>query len=194
VSYSSVNQLNTLLSQLEQSSQAAQLDLAKLRIEKWKTDSGTKRQAQGNTESIQRNLQTALPEIIAELRASPENLASTFKLYRNLDALYDVFESVAESAGAFGTKDEFQGLENDVSAFEKSRRAFADRMETLAGAKEVEVTRLRAALQNAQASAPAAPPKKIVVDDNAPAKKPAKKKAPPKPSPSATDTPAPKPQ
>jgi len=193
VSYSSVNQLNALLSQLEQSSQAAQLDLAKLRVEKWKADSGTKRQAQGNVESIQRNLQTALPEIIAELRASPENLASTFKLYRNLDALYDVFESVAESAGAFGSKDEFQGLENDVSAFEKSRRAFAERMETLAGAKETEVTRLRAALQSAQASAPATPPKKIVVDDTAPVKKPAKKKAPPKPNPTASDAPAPKP-
>jgi hypothetical protein len=193
VSYSSVNQLNTLLSQLEQSSQAAQLDLAKLRIEKWKTDSGSKRQAEGNVESIQRNLQTALPEIIAELRASPENLTSTFKIYRNLDALYDVFESVAESAGAFGTKDEFQNLENDVSAFEKSRRAFAERMETLAGAKETEVTRLRAALQSAQASAPATPPKKIVIDDTAPVKKPVKKKAPPKPAPS-TETPAPKPQ
>ena len=193
MSYSSVNQLNTLLSQLEQSSQAAQLDLAKLRIEKWKTDSGSKRQAEGNVESIQRNLQTALPEIIAELRASPENLTSTFKLYRNLDALYDVFESVAESAGAFGTKDEFQNLENDVSAFEKSRRAFAERMETLAGAKETEVTRLRAALQSAQASTPATPPKKIVIDDTAPVKKPVKKKAPPKPAPS-TETPAPKPQ
>ena len=81
-----------------------------------------------------------------------------------------------------------------MSAFEKSRRAFADRMETLAGAKEVEVTRLRAALQNAQASAPATPPKKIVVDDTTPPKKPVKKKAPPKPAPPATDTPATKPQ
>ena len=68
VSYSSVNQLNRLLSQLEQASQAAQVDLAKLRIEKWKTDSGSKRQTQGNVESIQRNLQTALPEMIAELQ------------------------------------------------------------------------------------------------------------------------------
>ena len=122
-------------------------------------------------ESIQRNLQTALPEIIAELRTSPESLTSTFKLYRNLDALYDVLESVAESAGAFGPEDEFQSLENDVSAFEKARRAFAERMETLAGAKEDEVARLRAALQSAQASAPSPPPKKIVVDDTAPPKK-----------------------
>ena len=58
VSYSSVNQLNGLLSQLEQASQAAQVDLAKLRVDKWKIDSGSKRQTQGNVESVQRNLQT----------------------------------------------------------------------------------------------------------------------------------------
>jgi hypothetical protein len=87
-----------------------------------------------------------------------------------------VFESVAEAAGAFGSKDEFQSLENDVSSFEKARRSVADRMETLAGAKESEVTRLRAALQNAQANTPSQVPKKIVVDDTTPAKKPVKKK------------------
>ena len=193
VSYSSVNQLNGMLSQLEQASQATQLDLAKLRIEKWKVDSGSKRQTQGNVESVQRNLQTALPEMIAELRASPENLASTFKLYRNLDALYNVFGSVAESTGAFGSKDEFQSLENDLSSFEKARVAFADRMNTLAGAKEAELGRLRAALQTAQASINAQPPKKTVVDDEVPVKKPAKKKPAPKPSAAPATTPAPAP-
>ncbi len=193
VSYTSVNQLNGMLSQLEQASQATQLDLAKLRIDKWKVDSGSKRQTQDNVESVQRNLQAALPEMIAELKASPENLAATFKLYRNLDALYNVFGSVAESTGAFGSKDEFQSLENDLSSFEKARRAFADRMESLAGAKEAEVTRLRAALQTAQANVSAEPPKKTVIDDTAPApaKKPAKKKAAAKPS--ATPPPAPAP-
>jgi hypothetical protein len=188
VAYSSVSQLNLLLSQLEQSSQAAQLDLAKLRIERWKTDSNTKRQEQANIDSLQRNLQSALPEIIAELRVSPENLTSTFKLYRNLDALYDVFGSVVESTGAFGSKDEFQSLENDLTALEKSRRSFADRMETLAGAKEVELTRLRNEVHTAQATAPAPSPKKIIVDDNEPPKKPAKKKTTAKPS--TTPTPA----
>jgi hypothetical protein len=194
VSYVSVNQLNHLLSQLEQASQAAQVDLAKLRIEKWKTDSGSKRQAQANVESIQRNLQSAMPEIIAGLRTSPENLTSTFKLYRNLDALYDVLGSVAESAGAFGSKDELQWLENDLSALEKSRRSFADRVENLAGAKEVEVTRLRAALQNAEANNTSPPPKKIVVDDTEPAKKPVKKKAASKPNLNPTEAPPSKPQ
>jgi len=86
-----------------------------------------------------------------------------------------VFESVAESAGAFGSRDDFQSLQNDVSAFERLRRSVADRMETLAGAKEVEVTRLRAALQSAQANTPTQPPKKIVVDDDAPVKKPVRR-------------------
>ena len=79
VSYASVNQLNGMLSQLEQASQAAQLDLAKLRIDKWKVDSGSKRQTQSNVESVQRNLQAAMPEMIAELKASPENLNVHFQ-------------------------------------------------------------------------------------------------------------------
>jgi len=195
VPYASVSQLNALLAELEQASQSAQADLAKMRIEKWKTDGGTKRQTQSNVQSLVRNLQSALPEIIGQVRNSPESLTSTFKLYRNLDAVYDVFRSVVESAGAFGPKDEFQSLENDLSALERSRRSFGDRIENLSGAKEVELSRLRTALQNAQANAQ--PPKKVVVDDTEPPKKPVKKKAtkapPAKPNP-ATTTPQPQPQ
>ena len=110
VSYASITQLNQLLSQLEQTSQQTQLDLAKLRVEKWKTDSSNKRQMQANVESIERNLQSALPEMISQARMSPENLTATFRVYRNLTALYDVFAAVAESAGAFGTKDEFESV------------------------------------------------------------------------------------
>jgi hypothetical protein len=196
VPYASVSALNALLSDLEQASQSAQVDLAKLRIERWKADGGTKRQAQSNVQSLERNLQSALPEIIAQLRNSPEDLTSTFKLYRNLDALYDVFASVVESAGAFGPKDEFKSLENDLGGFERSRRSFADRIETLSGQKEAELARLRVALQNAQANAQ--PPKKVVVDDTEPPKKPVKKRATTKANPtkpSATTTqPPPQPQ
>ncbi len=45
VSYSSIAELNQMLSNLQQASQATQEDLSHLRIEKWKTDSGTKRQS-----------------------------------------------------------------------------------------------------------------------------------------------------
>jgi hypothetical protein len=193
VSYASLSQVSSLLAQLEQQSQTTQLDLAKLRIDRWKTDSNSKKQTQANLESVSRNLHDALPGIMGELRAAPESLVSTFKLYRNLDALYDVFGSVVESAGAFGTKDEFQQLANDLAAIESSRRSFADRMETLAGTKEVELTKLRSQIHGAQqASMPSATPKKVVVDDTETPKKPTKK-AVPKPPPSTSSKPSPTP-
>ena len=169
-----------------------QVNLAKLRIDKWKTDSNTKRGTQADVESIGRNLQMALPEIIGQLRASPENIAATFKLYRNLDALYDVYGPVVESAGAFGSKDEYQSVQNDFSALERSRRSLAERMETLASAKETDLAQLRTQVRDLQAAAAPAPvpPKKVVVDDTEPAKKPIKKRVP-KPSTPATPKPSP---
>jgi hypothetical protein len=177
VPYASVSQLNLMLAQLEQVTQAMQVNLAKLRIEKWKTDSNTKRGTQADVESLQRNLQMALPEMITQLRASPENLPETFKLYRNLSALYDVFGPVVESAGAFGSKDDYQAMQNDFSALERSRRSLAERMESLANAKEGELAQLRTQVRDLQAAVPAAPPKKVVVDDTEPPKKPVKKKS-----------------
>jgi hypothetical protein len=172
-----VNELNGMLEQIKQTTQSMQADLEKTRIDHWKTDSSTKRQTQANVESIQRNLQSALPDIISRLSNSPEDLAASFKLYRNLDALYDVFGSVVESAGAFGSKDEFQTLSNDMSGLETARRSFGERMQKLATAKEDELGRLRTQIRTLQA-APPPPPKKIIVDDTEPPKKPVAKKKP----------------
>jgi hypothetical protein len=193
VSYTSISELNQLMTNLQQTSQQIQDDLSRLRIDKWKTDSGTKRQTQSDVESIQRNLQTALPGIVNDLKNSPESTPLTFKLYRNLDALYDVMSSVVESTGAFGSRDEFQGLEKDLASLESSRRAFADRMDKIAAAKETEIGQLRTALQTARAEIP---PKKTVVDDTAPQpppKKSTKKKPVPKPQ-TASPQNAPAPQ
>jgi hypothetical protein len=183
VSYASVTELNGLLGQLESSSKSAQDDLAKVKVDRWKTDGSYKKQILANVESLQRNLQSALPEMIGKLRATPEDLPATFRLYRNLDALYDVMGSVVESVGAFGGKDEFQSLSNDLSAFEGTRKQIAERIESLSSAKEAEIARLRTELKTAQAAIPATPPQKTVVDDTAPAKKPVVKKKPvPKPA------------
>jgi hypothetical protein len=190
VSYASVSQLNGLLAQLESTSKTTQADLTKLRIERWKTDSPTKKQSLGDVDSIQRNLQSALPEMIAQLRNAPEDMPATFKLYRNLDALYDVMGGVVESAGAFGPKDDFQALSNDLNSFEGTRKQLAERMNNLATSKEQEIVRLRADLKTAQAAIPAAPPKKTVVEDAEPPKKPPVKKKPVAKKPATTPAPA----
>jgi len=211
VSYASVTELNGLLAQLDTTSKNTQADLVKLRIERWKTDNSSKKQTLGQVDSIQRNLQGALPAIMAQLKSAPEDLPATFKLYRNLDALYDVLGSVVESAGAFGSKNEYQTLSNDLTGFEDTRKQMAQRIENLSSAKEAEIVRLRTDLKTAQAAVPSTPPKKTVVDDNQPkpaVKPPLKKKpatkpatAPAKPSAGQTQTPpaqpapaAPKPQ
>ncbi len=185
VAYASVSELNGILTNLQQTAKSMQSDLVSMRIEKWKTNNSTKQQTLGNVDSIQRNLQSALPEIIAALNNAPEDLAASFKLYRNLDALYDVFGSVVESAGAFGSKDEFQSLSNDMNGLESARRAFGERMQKLAANKEEELTHLRAQVKTLSA-APPPPPQKIVVDDTEPAKKPPAKKKVTKPKPPAT--------
>jgi hypothetical protein len=191
VPYASVNELNGIIGPLQTTTQSALADLGKMRIEKWKTNANTKQETLGNVESIQRNLQTALPEIITKVNASPENLEASFQLYRNLDALYDVFESVVESAGAFGTKEEFQSLSNDMTGIETARRSFGERLQKLTASKEAELTNLRAQVKTLSA-APPPPPKKVVVDDTEPDKKPAPKKktTPAKPKPATTNPPA----
>lgn len=190
VAYASVSELNGIVTPLQQTAKNMLADLSKTRIEKWKTDASTKQQTLANVESIQRNLQSALPEILTQLNNAPEDLGVSFKLYRNLDALYDVFGSVAESAGAFGSKEEFQSLSNDMTGLETARRSFGERMQKLAAGKEDELTRLRAQVKTLSA-APPPPPKKIVVDDTEPPKKlPVKKKVtkPPAAAPAATPT------
>jgi hypothetical protein len=187
IAYSSVSELNGMLTQLQQTAKSMQADLGKTHIEKWKTDASTKRQTLETVESIQRNLQSALPETITELSNSPEDLGASFKLYRNLVVLYDFFGSVVENAGAFGSKDELQSLSNDMSGLESARRALGERMQKLTASKEDELTRLRAQVKTLSA-APPPPPKKIVVDDTTePPKKPVKKKVT-KPKPPATPT------
>ncbi len=194
VAYASVSKLNDILTPLQQTAQSMQADLGKIRIEKWKTDASTKQQTLANVASIQRNLKDALPGMITELNNAPEDLGASFKLYRNLDALYDVFGSVVESAGAFGSKDDFQNLSNDMTGLENARHVFGERMQKLAASKEEELTRLRAQVKTLSAAPPPPPPKKIIVDDTEPAPKPAKKKVTkPKPKPPATTTTTPSP-
>ena len=176
VPYATANQVNALMSQLESTAVSLSADLSRLRINKWKAPSEAKQQGESNRQSILRNLESALPGMVSAVRGNPDDVAASFTLYRNLDALYDVLSSVAESAGAFGPRDDYQALGNDLNSVEHVRRDLADRVATLASSKETELARLRNEVRTAQAAAAAAPPKKVVVDDNEPAKKPVRKK------------------
>jgi len=71
VSYSSIAELNQLVANLQQVSQSTLLDLARMRVDKWKTDSATKQQTEKDAGSITQNLQLALPGMLNDLKNSP---------------------------------------------------------------------------------------------------------------------------
>ena len=167
------------LDRLQQAASQTNLDLGHMRIEKWKADNGSKQQAQANADSIQRNLTAALPGLISDVRSAPQDIGAEFRLYRNLDALYDVLASLTESTGAFGSKSDFDTLAQQLSIFDSVRHNLGNSLEALATSTESEVVQLRAQVRTMQqVAAPAPPPKKVVVDDNEPAKKTAHKKKP----------------
>ncbi len=62
VAYASVSELNNILAQVRDVAQSIDGDLAKTRIDRWKADAATKRDAQANVESIRRNVKSALPD------------------------------------------------------------------------------------------------------------------------------------
>src|SRR3954468_9733335 len=115
-----------VLAKIDETAQSAALDISKLRIEKWKADSGDKQQAQANADSVQRNLTAALPGMTAAVRNTPQDLAANFKLYRNLNALYDVMKTLTEGAAALGPKQDYQTLAQYADAIDGYRRSLAD--------------------------------------------------------------------
>jgi hypothetical protein len=159
-----------MLGQLQQAAQQTASDLGKLKIDKWKADGSIKQESQSNATSLQRNLTAALPELIQKAQAAPQEFAPSFRLYRNLNVVYDVFALTAENAGAFGPKDQYEPLAADARTLDQIRRQMADRLDWLAGIKDAQVKQLRQQLVAAQQPKPA-PPK----EEPTPAKKPAKK-------------------
>jgi hypothetical protein len=182
-------QLSNLLTQLERASLDASGALGRLRVDKWKTSSDQKQQAQSNIQSLQRNLSYAIPELTSKIRQAPQDLNANFKLYRNLNALHDVLLNVAESAGAFGPRDQYDGLEQPATSLDQVRHDLGDRLDQLTATNQAELNRLHAQVQAIRQAEVANPPKKVVIDDNAPEPK-SKKAKPKKPAAKAATTPS----
>ena len=166
-------------------------DLGLIRIDKWKVDSNSKQQAQTNADSVRRNLTTALPGLIDNVRAAPQDLTAEFKLYRNLNALYDVLASLTESTGAFGARNDYDALAQQLGVIDSVRHNLGNALEGLTASTQSEVNQLRTQVRTLQQAAAVAPPppKKVVVDDTEPVKKTSHKKKAATKAPAGTATP-----
>jgi hypothetical protein len=174
-------------------SQAA-IGIGELHIEKWKAGSAAKSAAQSDADSVQRNLTSALPGLIDAVRSSPDDVNAQFKLYRNLNALYDVFNTLTEATRVFGQKSEYATLSQQLQAIGSTRRKLGESLEQLTAATQNQLNQMRIQIkaQQEQLAAAAAPPKQIAVAQTEPPKKPPSKKkaASKKPAPASNANPS----
>lgn len=175
--------VNAALVDLDRVSQATQSDIADVHIDKWKSGWRTaflrrnvpRQQAEKAVAALQANLTESLPGLIREVQNSHGSVSSTFKLYDNLSVVCELLDSLVTTTQSYGKKSEYGPLSNDFSALIRIRQDISNYVQQAAASVET-----RGSLPYAAASTPAAAPgrlpKKIVVDDTIPEKKPAKKK------------------
>jgi hypothetical protein len=203
--------LNLIIAQVQKAALATNGDLGKLRIEKWKTDSEQKDQLQKMSDSIQRNLTSAIPGLIGDVQNSRGGVAATFKLYHNITIVYEYLTSLTDAAGVLGKKEEYEPLAADAAALDSARENLSTYIQQQATSYESRVKTPPSGGASTQVQgAPSAPTKngvrtvtgpngikRIIVDDlpEEPASHTKKKtsKPSPKPSPAASGKPSPTP-
>jgi hypothetical protein len=181
--------LNTILAQVQQATSSASANIGKLRIEKWKTDAGQRQQLQQVAESLQKNIANAVPGLITDVQSSRGSVLTSFKLYHNLNVLYEFLSSLADAAGSLGKKDEYEPLAADATSLDTVRQDLSIYIEQ--AAVRLENASRAAATPPHAAPEPSSAPKKVVVideNDQAPKKtaKPTKKKTSPPAAPAAS--------
>ncbi len=183
--------LSAIVGEVQRTASSTNADLSRLQIDKWKIDGSQRQQMQLVADSLKRNITTAIPGLISDVQAAPGSVSKSFKLYHNINVVYEFLNSLTEAAGAYGRKEEYEPLAADASALDKVRQSLSSYLEQSTVSLETQLSQTKAALAQAQAPPPAkAPPRKIIVDNGATPKKTAtttKKKA----ATPSTDTPNP---
>lgn len=124
--------------------------IARLHIDKWKASGETKNAAQANATSVERNLTSAMPGMIGAVRADPGDVNAEFKLYRNLNALHEVFGSVVDATRLYGQKADYEALAQTMRTFESARRKLGEGLERLTADTQHNLDQLRAQIKTQQ--------------------------------------------
>ncbi len=162
-----------------------QTALGSINIGRWKASSDIRANSQQDLTSMQRDLTTTLPGLMAQAEAAAANgpaaLSPTFAVFRNIDALYDVLLRVTETAALTGPSSDANVLEAARADLEDGRGKLGAWLLQAIGAQDAQMAHPAPVAAHA-AAAPAAP-SKIVVEDGPEAPKPRKKKPAATPAP-----------
>ncbi|MFZ0662091.1 MAG: hypothetical protein WAM66_05315 [Acidobacteriaceae bacterium] len=164
---------------------------AALDISKWRASRGVRQATQQDVNSIQHDLGSTLPSLVAQADAAPASVPPSFAVYRNLDALYDVLLRVSQTANLAAPSREAAAVAASLRKLEAARSELGDSILNASQRHEDQIVSLEAAIRTARV-APAAHEKETIVDDGpvkhhaketrrrAIHKKPVQKKAAPK--------------
>src|SRR5262249_57625664 len=75
-------------------------------------------------DSRSRNLTQAVPGLIGEVKSSRGSVSATFRLYHNINVVYEYLNSLTDAAASLGRKEEFDPLNRDASAVNRLARTF----------------------------------------------------------------------
>jgi hypothetical protein len=163
-----------------------QTAITNLNVTHWKVPNDIRATTQQDINSMQRDLNTTLPGLMAQADTAASNgpaaLSPAFAVYRNLDALYDVMLRVTETAGLAGSSSDASSLEEARAGLDSGRANLGNWLLQAIGAQDAQVAHAQATVVKPPAAPPPAPTK-IVVNDGPDTTKPHKKKPPPTPAP-----------
>jgi hypothetical protein len=152
---------------LQQATQQMNDSLESTHPQRWKVKPDEHDADVRNYLSIHHDLEDVLPGLLKDAQASPRSASAGIAVYRNVNALYDVLVRLQQTAALTG-KEDAPALQDALTRLETVRGLLAQKLIDMAAQQETNL--VRAQQQIAQLIA-AEPPKRIVADDNAPAKK-----------------------
>lgn len=160
-----------------------------LRPEKWKASDSIRQETASNIDSIHRDIQTTLPQLLSTADAAPNSVSQLLPAYRNVEALYDVLLRVTQVANLAAPNQQSAAIDHARARLEDARRALGDHLNSAALAQEQQVHSLQVALR-----AVPPPPPPVVCPTKPPVKKRRRVKKPvkkPAAAPAATQSTAP---
>jgi len=131
--------------------------LAQISTDKWKASPAIRTEADGNLHSVQRDVETTLPPLIAAADAAPDSVAKAIPVFRNIDALYDVMLRLDTAGRLAAPRDQMSALDQALSSVSDARHSLGDQLQTSAEAQDARVMHLQAALKAVPPPPPPAP-------------------------------------
>jgi hypothetical protein len=131
--------------------------LAGISTDKWKASPAIRTEADGNLRSVQRDVESTLPPLVAAADAAPDSVAKAIPVFRNIDALYDVMLRLDTAGRLAAPRDQMSALDQALASVSDARHSLGDQLQTSAEAQDARVMHLQAALKAVPPPPPPAP-------------------------------------